>query len=426
MIQDYNDSGLSGVLPKSRCMAGRVVWVVFNLSALVFAAVYPTHGAKASFLGGYQGKGDPVPFGVQHFVSPNEPTPEDAIPILRTVPKGLAVAVGTERGFIDLALATDATHLLLADYDQHVVQYNRVNIGLLAIARSAGDYRWLRTEASQSEWIERIGGTNLDPEILDALKSNDTFENWERYTRLAEYWGKTPINPKASKLAEFQTLPGVGAGDAMFANANYLWDSKLFARLAWLARNGRIEAHQVDFSNSTEVTRLVAAIKRSRIPLALFDLSNAWQGKYIDALSPPTDPHHNFNFLMRTLLTIGGDNSVLMTTHYRGSEPSSPRIERRVKPGSYNLQRYFGVNFHSVRRWLDLHGSLARMLDSMSYGKKGAARFGWGEIGPTSVHNDSRFIEWNDSRELPPLDMQACLAKIYGRGLPQNVHSMSH
>ena len=74
------------------------------------------------------------------FLAPNEEYPADAVRILDQAVSGVYLSVGTERGFIGAALASNITHLLLADRDPRVVFFNRINIALLTVAQSREEY----------------------------------------------------------------------------------------------------------------------------------------------------------------------------------------------------------------------------------------------------------------------------------------------
>src|SRR4051794_16512448 len=68
------------------------------------------------------------------FVSPNEWHIEDTQPILEHAPSGVVISVGTELGPMLTVLNPNATHLIMADYDPQVVQFNQINIALLSLA----------------------------------------------------------------------------------------------------------------------------------------------------------------------------------------------------------------------------------------------------------------------------------------------------
>lgn len=203
----------------------------------------------------------------RRFISPNEENPERGIPYWRAAGQtGVYVAVGTERGFIGAAQTPTATHLLLLDRDDFVTRFNRINIGLLQIAKNREDYLRLRLSASRAEWLEAIkkAGPVLETEFLLELTQSDTW-SW--------FAGRTGFSMFEAPIKN----PGQMIG---FKNSNYLFDDNLFARIHAMAQAHRIEARVVDFGDTKSLNQIAAAVDKENLKIGVLDVSNAWDRNY--------------------------------------------------------------------------------------------------------------------------------------------------
>lgn len=206
--------------------------------------------------------------------APNERAPIHQMPFVQETGQGIQVAVGTERGFMALGLNENLTGLVLADYEMGNVFYNRANVALLQVARDRQHYLHLRLDATHAEWQEALKASSVkgvDPQFL----SPEAFEHWRVAVRSEPAF--TPLHRR---------LPNGRPGRAQntFVDANYLYDDKLYDRVAAHAKAGRIKSIMLDLNDEAAVKALVAELKANGERLAIFDPSNAFDGGFgIDA-----------------------------------------------------------------------------------------------------------------------------------------------
>lgn len=202
--------------------------------------------------------------------SPNERSPVHQLPFVAEAGSGIQVAVGTERGFMSLAINENLNGLVLADYEIGNVFYNRVNIALLQVARDREHYLHLRLDATFEEWQKALrdsGNIKIDPTYFN----EESFRHWQSSVRRDNYFA-----PFHRRYFRNQPIPPTN----QFKEANYLFDDKLYNRLALLAKSGRIQSLQLDLTDERSVNQLVAAIRDSGERIAILDVSNAFDGGF--------------------------------------------------------------------------------------------------------------------------------------------------
>lgn len=271
------------------------------------------------------------------FVQPNEATPMDLKPVLKDAPKGVYVAVGSERGFIGASLSGSATHLLLVDHDPRVVRFNRFNIGLLQLARDRSDYLYLRHHATHEEllaWLSSPVASQVESQYAEILRDPTAFGEWRKSLRFEDF----------KKLhAPPSTVPGQ---EFAYREANYLHYEDQFARTSAMAKAGRIESHAIELADIAEVRVLVDGLRRGGVPVSVLDLSNAWMSHYI---RPPA---------LRAMLTEFGtvtppQGVTVLSSAVVGFR--SPNIDPRFHGPSaaYLRWRYFGFTRDTMDKLLD-------------------------------------------------------------------------
>jgi hypothetical protein len=283
------------------------------------------------------------------FLSPNEVNPELAKPILTNAPIGAYIAVGTERGFIHAADAKEVTHLFLVDRAPGTVLFNKINKELLRAAWKPGmsvsdsreRYRFLRLEGSFEDWQN----VSENFELISQRK------NYDWFTKSARGRGFFDFNspPKASRLAAFR-------------NANYLFDDKMFGKLQKMALEGKIESYQLDFGssygqyNQKAVEDFLARLEQKKIPISVFDLSNAWSQKY---LSPEWTA-----LLEKTLAAspMARPDSIFVVTDYRRIQ-FYKNGERAKAPWITFQATTYATNAHNEYDW-EYHGYTFDFLNS--------------------------------------------------------------
>lgn len=116
------------------------------------------------------------PFGT--FIFSTELNLATAKPILEQAPSGLAITVGSERGFNTIALTKNATHALMLDYDYDIIRYNRITLELLK-SSSLKEHRNLRWEADFKGWMD-FKKNNSKYKIM---LTKDDFLWWKKHVR---------------------------------------------------------------------------------------------------------------------------------------------------------------------------------------------------------------------------------------------------
>lgn len=299
----------------------RKKFILFNLF-ISFKIVFPFNTAGAQILPLL----DVKPEAFYDHSSPNEWNPQDAIPILNQSPPGVYLSVGSERGFIGAALARSSL-LLLTDYNENVVGFNRINIGLLAVSTSLEDYRYLRLRADDNEWQRRARQSTLPSSIVGSLLRFESWETWDFWVRSVNIrnWRQFHEDPSRQSSTEDP-----------FHGANYLWNIDQYEHLAALARAGKIEAHKLDLGNSKERGALVQAVREVGYELAVVDLSNAWHPQYLK--------RDELELLMKDLEKIVKPNTILLITNN-----ASLKSRLQYLKGQASLWDYFGFTFEYLK-----------------------------------------------------------------------------
>jgi len=223
------------------------------------------------------------------FLAPNETKPAEALPILEKSQPGLYIAVGTERGFMGAA-ASQADHLLLVDLDSGIVDFNRINIALLAAAKDLPQYKSLRLNGNLQDWTRAAEGL---PSEQRALLSNEALHSWWR------------MRVRSKDFDSFHQAP---TAEGSYDRMNYLFDEKLFEKLHGMARDGKIRTLKIDYSSKANSAALGDSIARSGLKLSVLDLSNSWWSSY----SGDGTAH-----LLKALEKSSGPGSLLLITDGR-------------------------------------------------------------------------------------------------------------
>jgi hypothetical protein len=203
-----------------------------------------------------------------HFLAPNELDPSRMKVITSNAQSGLYVGVGTERTFIAAAINPQFTHALMADHDPWVVLYNRINIALLKASSSREEYLSARMRPAPNRWARLARTlTHTDPESASLLRDEDVVQWWQSQT----------LGEKQAEKMKPLHEPSSGA----FEGSNYLHDDSLFSRLSQMAKEGRLQSIELDFSSPAALKKVVRTIQAKRLRLSVLDLSNAWQPVYL-------------------------------------------------------------------------------------------------------------------------------------------------
>lgn len=228
--------------------------------------------------------------------------------------EGAYVGVGSERGLCS-AWMFRAFLIYLIDHNPHVVVYNNINIGLLAISTSAHDYRYLRLFASPDVWRQRseVALTSLKGKYVASyvmlVGKPEMWFAWYNWAR-----NIYPVNDKPETGFGLQKLHENDS--QFFKDVNYLYDENRFAYLHERALGGRIRADLIDLKNSRDLEKLFTKIKDLSLVITVFDLSNAWLEKYLSQ-----EELHQIDELARKYGLISQElSSLFLVTHNDGQE----------------------------------------------------------------------------------------------------------
>jgi len=161
------------------------------------------------------------------------------------------------------AAATQASALVVTDYDPEVVRFAEINRALLAASRSRADYLTLRLSAPASVWQERaLAVQGEDRKTLNAVES---WTFWDQAVRKnTTGW---------SGAFEHFNTPATHPDDA-FAQTNYLFDDVLYEHLHGLAKDGLIWARVLDLRDQNAIHNLCHDLHAKGWKLGVVDTSN--------------------------------------------------------------------------------------------------------------------------------------------------------
>ncbi len=314
---------------------------ISGLLALSYASVFISLGLAQEAL--------PLP---NVFLTPNEVNPELIKPVVANAPEGAYATVGTERGFIQAALAPHITDLYFLDREPGTILYNDINTELLratwqenlSVTENRLRYIHYRLEATAEEWKQ------ISQNLLSEQK------NFDWFTKSVRGRGFQDFNrpPKTSFLAAFR-------------NANYLFDDQMFGKLQKMALDGKIRSLQLDLGsnggvlNKKGVQEFLALLEQRKTPLAVFDLSNAWSRKY---LGP-----QNTDELVKMLSSSSAakPESVFVITDYRKNQ-FYKNGERAKAPWLSTQAKIQDTNAHYEYDW-EYHGFTFDYLNAHSFYK---------------------------------------------------------
>jgi hypothetical protein len=199
------------------------------------------------------------------------------------------------------------------------------------------------------------------------LRLHGTFENWQdviqnfEFMRQRKYFDWFTQTVRGRAFLDFNTAPKTSRL-AAFRNANYLFDDPMFGKLQKMAMEGKIESYQVDFGstagkyNQEAVQNFLARLEQEKIPISVFDLSNAWTKKY---LSPEWTAE-----LEKTLAAspMARPGSLFLITDYRRSQYYK-NGERAKTPWISIQATTYENNAHYEYDW-EYHGYSLSFLNS--------------------------------------------------------------
>ncbi|MDX9730909.1 MAG: hypothetical protein RBT63_03975, partial [Bdellovibrionales bacterium] len=165
------------------------------------------------------------------FIRPNETTPFEMKRITEVATKGIYLGVGTERGFIALALNEMVERAVFFDRNPSVVLYNRINVKLLQLAQNHQDYVWLRKTAPYQE-----------------IKARSS-ENGRALTVQEFKWFRSLTEGSRDTLADSYVIA---------RDANYVTNSELGERLISLAKRNLISSSVLDITDQKSVDFFVS------------------------------------------------------------------------------------------------------------------------------------------------------------------------
>jgi hypothetical protein len=258
------------------------------------------------------GKNDDILYG--EFIAPNEKNPIDMLSALDgqvADSRESYIAVGSERGFISAAL-TKAKILILIDYSSGVVDFNRINIGLLAISKDIEDYRHLRLYAQAGEWQKRAAlflknqAAQLPSQYVRYLLNERNWYLWDKNVRKSESFSKG-LHKKDSEE---------------FTHANYLFDESLFAHIKKLVNDGQIISERLDLNAVESVNSFFKQLQQKKVQINIFDISNAWWVEFmtekgLNGLLNALVAARNTSFEGSGVVCLATDNDLIIRNGWR-------------------------------------------------------------------------------------------------------------
>lgn len=331
----------------------------------------------------------------QTFIFSTELNLQTAKPILDKAPSGLLITLGSERGFNVAALTKNATHVLMIDYDENIVHYNKINLDLIKKNQSLEQYRKFRWDATLKDWqalgfkkedflwwkknirentglwnnlsenLSRYGKdifmekfiaiystlneyNKINNEPREKILYSKDFTDWQsRNIKLSkedyEWWKLNIIDKKG--VESWTNLASGMVGNPEYyemavnwgtifdnKNSNFIINEDLYNRLHRLAKENHIAICRINLANKEHKDKLFLAIKDSKISLSLLDLDNTWWFGYLGR----TDYYHD---LINQLLPLGRDNSILL-------------VMSVYQPVRFmDIQYYLGFSFSNIKTW---------------------------------------------------------------------------
>jgi hypothetical protein len=222
-----------------------------------------------------------------HFLFPNELMTTELNSALKDSAEGVYVSVGTDRSFNN-ASVSKATHLLVLDYDDCVIEFNVINTWLLDIAKDRNDYLHLRLKADFETWKKRYDEKTPALRFMNAYNGNEVslrtlYRFWEKELRqkgkgmvavLFEAFHAVPAATRTVNVEEDR--------DSIYhvntLNANYLHYDNQFKKIQEMARAGKIEHHQQDITQMGPpgIKTFVQAIEKAQLKISVLDESNCF------------------------------------------------------------------------------------------------------------------------------------------------------
>ncbi len=257
------------------------------------------------------------------YLVPNELYPRYTLDGLRRADAtpGAVVSVGTERGFMTFGVMTQATELLLVDYDPRAVLYNQVNIALLAVSSSLEDYLSLRNATSKEQWLSAPGS-----EAYPVLRNDAAFAPWHD---VHEYPAMMPFFLNARPRHEGNPFHGF----------HYPTSVPQYERLATAARTGRITVGNLSFADHGNLELLRGYFEDGGTSIAVLDLSNAasvWDLRKMrfDGRNGAEQLRH----IVEQLVPVMNSNAVLITTEFNDGDRTLGNWEYTVTPCRQSLE----------------------------------------------------------------------------------------
>lgn len=188
---------------------------------------------------------------------------------------GIYITVGTDRGFQAASFfPNEISGLLLVDASEKVVLFNRINIALLQMSSSLGDYQFLRKSASFDIWESRK--SKISNHLKDVIKSD--YYNWWMSDVEEGYFDGFFSGEKKDEY-DLGFVPNFSM--IYYGDSNYFNDEKQFLVIKKLADKDLIQSEVVNLNSADAVSELIESIKSSNHSVSVIDLSNLWQRSYM-------------------------------------------------------------------------------------------------------------------------------------------------
>lgn len=196
------------------------------------------------------------------YVCPNEKNILSAQSMIKSAPRGVYVGVGTERCLMTAAMNPNFTHVIMADYDVRIGIFNEINIALIKAAPDRKSYLELRLSENFNDFQSALKkcGYSYSGEGPDLnLEKHFSFFHENLHWGFASYHN----------------------GDGDYKYVSYLHNNDAFARIKNLADEGKIFTRVYDISNKENILKLEQDLKKRKLCISMYDISNAWWDNYV-------------------------------------------------------------------------------------------------------------------------------------------------
>lgn len=228
------------------------------------------------------------------YVAPNELQPWLMRPLIKGLPPGTLVSVGTQRCFMAAASELQFVAAHCFDYSHAVLVFNLIEARLIELAHDRSDLLFLALSAKEDEWQKRFSayGSDLTSEQIGTL-----FEFWQLRFRM------NPLN-------ELFTAP---PERLIFSDMNYLYSDQPFHRLKTMIKNHALYFDWIDVTQPNHLKALSEFMLSHNQRINVIDTSNIIEWTGAPGLLKPLKNLSEVRATSSIVLQTVGVNNILWT-----------------------------------------------------------------------------------------------------------------